>query len=100
MAFDSGALAKVLAQTGAVGAVVSLLVEQLRPFLPLRAVRVLVLVASGAFVYAYRLDALAGVGLHTPHALLAFVFNVLLVAGAAKVTNDGINAIDRAGDRR
>ena len=100
MTFDSSALARVLAQIGAMGAIVSLLVEQVRPFFPIRWVRPLVLVASVAFVYTYRLDALASVGLKTPHDLLALIFNSLLVAGAAKFTNDGLNVIDRMGDRR
>lgn len=81
------------------GAVVSLLVEQFRQLLSVGRIRLLVLVISFAFVYVYRLDALASVGLITPHRALALVFNALLVAGAAKVANDGVNLVDRMGDK-
>jgi len=100
MTFDTTALAKVFAQIGAMGAIVSLLVEQVRPFLSLRAVRLIVPLVSFAFVYIYKLDALATVGLQTPYTFASLIFNALLVAGAAKFTNDGLNVIDRTGDRR
>lgn len=93
-------LTKLIAQAGAMGAVVSLMVESFRPLLPLKAVKLLVLIGSIAFVYFFNAYPLGAVGLQSPNHFLGVLFNGLLVAGAAKGVNDGLNMIDRMGDKK
>ena len=89
-------------QYGLLGLTTQQIIENfVRPYVKnARRLKQIALALGGGLAYFAGIDAPKELVGFAPHPLVGLAANAVLVAVGAKMSNDGINALDRMGDKR